>query len=174
MNDIQRRDRTNFKAFQKRAPKFKDLRGKYFLVRRGKIIYYYDSYNDAYSTGAAVYRDKKFSVFLLKDTSNKKSVRKATSKKKSKSGKRATLAARRMPTKYDVPGYNPNYPDQSPTHFPMVCGRDHLRIKPFYNGPGARRWECLMAELVPTTIYTGGVARSGLFNGYRLTDPYCS
>jgi hypothetical protein len=47
-------------------PKLKALRGKYFLVRRGKIVNYYDSFNDAYSTGVAVYDDKKFSVCLLK------------------------------------------------------------------------------------------------------------
>jgi hypothetical protein len=171
MSDIQGKDRENFKAFQEKLPKLKNLRGKHFLMRHGKIVYYYNSYNDAYSTGAAVYGDGQFSVFLLKDTAKKKPVQKATSKKKS--GKRARLAARRMPNKYQVPGYNRDYPDQSPTHFPVVCGRDHLRIESFYTGPGARRWECLMAEGVWTTIYTGGRARTGWFNGYRLTELWC-
>jgi hypothetical protein len=175
MIDIQRKDQENFKAFQEKLPELKKLRGKYFLMRHGKIITYYNSYNDAYSTGAAVYADREFSVFLLKgpkETTKKKPERKAISKKKP--GKRAALAAKHMPTKYDVPGYDQNYPDQSSTHFEVVCSGDHLRIRPFYTGPGARRWECLMAELVWTTIYTGDKARTGWFNGYRLTDPWCT
>ena len=172
MSDIQGKDQENFKVFLEKLPELKHLRGKHFLMRHGKIVYYYNSYNDAYSTGAAVYGDGEFSVFLLKDMAKKKPVKKVASKKKS--AKRATLAARRMPTKYQVPNYDESLPDQSPTHFPDVCGPDHLRIKPFYTGPGARRWECLISRAEWTTIYTGGRARTGWFNGYGLTDPWCT
>ena len=50
MSDIQGKDRENFKAIQEKLPKLKNLRGKHFLMRHGKIVYYYNSYNDAYST----------------------------------------------------------------------------------------------------------------------------
>ena len=43
MSDIQRQEQDkNIKAFQKMLPKLKALRGKYFLVRRGKIVNYYE------------------------------------------------------------------------------------------------------------------------------------
>jgi hypothetical protein len=199
MSNVQRQEQQkNIKAFQKMLPKLKALRGKYFLVRRGKIVNYYDSFNDAYSTGAAVYDDKKFSVCLLKGP-------KARTKKESATkgpvtvdpesvaslvaagtpgvaslavagtpGVASLVAAAHWPKKTDVPGYDSNFPDQSPTHFEEAAKA--LRIKPFYKGPDARRFDCLMAELVPTTIYSGNPskARSGLFNGYRLTSPWCS
>ena len=62
MRDIQGKDQENFKAFQEKLPELKNLRGKHFLMRHGKIVYYYNSYNDAYSTGAAIYGDGEFSV----------------------------------------------------------------------------------------------------------------
>jgi hypothetical protein len=186
----------DIKAFQKMLPKLKALRGKYFLVRRGKIVNYYDSFHDAYSTGAAVYADKKFSVCLLKGPKARAKKGAATKGPVSADPQSvaslaadtpgvaslvaagtqsvATVAPAHWPKKTDVPGYDPDFPDQSPTHFEEAAKA--LLIKPFYKGPGARRFECLMAELVPTTIYSGNTskARSGLFNGYRLTSPWCS
>jgi hypothetical protein len=196
MSNVQRQEQEkNIKAFQKMLPKLKTLRGKYFLVRRGKIVNYYDSFNDAYSTGVAVYDDKKFSVCLLKAPKVRTKKEPATTGPVGPQSvaslaaagmpgvaslvaagipSMSTLVAAGRPKKTDVPGYDPNFPDQSPTHFEEVAYI--LRIKPFYTGPGARRFECLMAELVPTTIYSGepSKARSGLFNGYRLTSPWCT
>jgi hypothetical protein len=37
MNDNQKEVDQNFKAFQRELPKLKALRGKYFLMRRGRM-----------------------------------------------------------------------------------------------------------------------------------------
>jgi hypothetical protein len=66
MSDIQKERDQNSKAFQKELPKLKALRGKYFLMKGGKIINFYDTLEDAYSTGTTFYDDRMFSVFALK------------------------------------------------------------------------------------------------------------
>ena|SRR6476660_345839 len=155
MSDTKREiDKKNREAFESMLPKLKALQGKYFLMRRGKIINHYDTLNAAHSTGLAVYDDKDFSVHLLKAP-------KETKAKKAKGKK---------PTKYDVPGYVPGYPDQSPTHFEVVA--EQLHIRPFYTGPGSLPFKCLMGEPTWTTIYSGNPskAKTGWYNGYRLTD----
>jgi hypothetical protein len=179
MSDIQREVDENCRAFEKMVPRLKALRGKHFLMRHGKIINFYDTYNDAYSTGAAVYDDKDFSVCFLKGpktTRKKEPVRKAASKKSGKSGQRSrvgpqsmdTLSAARRPRKTDVPGYDRSLPDQSPTHFEIVA--EQLHIWPFYRGPGYLPFECLKAGPEWTTIYSDGGrrARTGWFNAFHL------
>jgi hypothetical protein len=37
------------------VPNLKALQGKYFLMRHGKIVNFYDTLDDAHSTGVAVY-----------------------------------------------------------------------------------------------------------------------
>jgi hypothetical protein len=54
MSDIQKERDQNSKAFQKELPKLKALRGKYFLMKGGKIINFYDTLEDAYSTGTVI------------------------------------------------------------------------------------------------------------------------
>jgi hypothetical protein len=174
MSDIPREDEQNFAAFQRIVPKLKVLRGKYFLMRHGKIINFYDTLDDAHSTGVAVYDDRSFSVCLLrgakKKTAKKEPVKKAASKKKP-TMKMATLAKNKKTQilrKTDVPGYNPNYPDQGPTQFEDAAKA--LRIRPFYNGPNSRPFECLGATQVWTTSYQSGKARTGLHNDFRLSE----
>ena len=65
MSSTKKEDIKSFEAFQKELPKLKALRGKYFLMRQGKIVNYYNTLDDAYSTGVAVYADKDFSVCFL-------------------------------------------------------------------------------------------------------------
>ena len=78
MSDIQKEVDQNFEAFQRELPNHKARRDKYFLMRHGKIINVYDTLQDAYSTGAAVYDDKMFSVCLMRA---QKAAKKKTGKK---------------------------------------------------------------------------------------------
>jgi hypothetical protein len=167
MSDIQRESEQNFAAFQTMVPKLEALAGKYFLMRHGKIINFYDTLDDAHSTGVAVYDDKLFSVCLLL---GEKPVKKETSRKNSAMKMAAVAPSKkaRRPVKTDVPGYDPSYPDQGPTQFEDAAYR--LRIRPFYNGPNSRPFECLEAALQPTTSYRSGRIMTGLFNDFRLTQ----
>jgi hypothetical protein len=173
MSDIQRERDQNSKAFQKELPKLKALRGKYFLMKGGKIINFYDTLEDAYSTGTTFYDDRMFSVFALKgpkQAAGKKPAKKRVSKKKSGT-RRTARATNRMAggqSKTDVPGYDPNYPDQGPTQFEDAAYA--LRIKPFYSGANARPFECLEATLTWTTSYRGTRATTGWHNDFRLTE----
>jgi hypothetical protein len=175
MSSTKKEDTKSFEAFQKELPKLTALRGKYFLMRQGKIINYYNTLDDAYSTGAAVYADKDFSICFLSGA--KKSVTsdpesKRTAKKKlGKSGPlMATVAPKKnTPKKTDVPGYDSTIPDQGPTQFEDAARA--LRIKPFYKGPGARPFKCLEAAPTWTTSYSNSVKpKTGWHNDFRLTE----
>ena len=65
MSDIQKEVDQNFEVFRKELPNLASHHGKYALMRHGKIINFYDTLQDAYSTGAAIYDDKIFSVQLV-------------------------------------------------------------------------------------------------------------
>ena len=52
----------NFEAFQILLPTLEDKSGKFALMRQGKIVNFYDTLADAYSTGESIYADGIFSV----------------------------------------------------------------------------------------------------------------
>jgi hypothetical protein len=64
-DNIQAEVDNNFEAFQKELPNLSAQRGKYALMRHGEIVNFYDTMNDAVSTGNTVYQDKLFSVQLV-------------------------------------------------------------------------------------------------------------
>jgi len=171
MSDIQGKDRENFKAFQEKLPKLKNLRGKHFLMRHGKIVYYYNSYNDAYSTGAAVYGDGQFSVFLLKDTAKRSRCRKRHRRKNLGRGLGLLRGACRISTKF------PDITETTLINHPRTfrwcvvgttCALSHFILAPAPGG-GSVLWQ---RGSMDYHLYWGR-ARTGWFNGYRLTEPWC-
>ena len=53
---------SNYEVFQTLLPELNDKAGKFALMRNGKIINFYDTLSDAYSTGQTIYEDGLFSV----------------------------------------------------------------------------------------------------------------
>ncbi len=62
MNAVQHEVDRNYEEFQKLLPTLDDKSGKFALMREGRIINFYDTFADAYTTGKAVYDDRLFSV----------------------------------------------------------------------------------------------------------------
>ena len=62
MGDNQTEVDRNYEEFQRLLPSLKDKEGKFALMKDGHIINFYDTFADAYSTGAAIYKDGLFSV----------------------------------------------------------------------------------------------------------------
>ncbi len=53
----------NYEFFKKEEPKFKRLySGKYALLRKKKIIAFYDTVGDADTTGTTFFKDQLFSI----------------------------------------------------------------------------------------------------------------
>lgn len=171
MGDIQRETDENMEAFKRELPNLSAHRGKYFLMRGGKIINYYDTLQDAYSTGAAVYDDNMFSVVLLrgvKKAATKKTAKKKTSKikasrkiSKKKTSKKeretiATLDTTMMPRREVIPGIAPDLPDISN----WKLAAEALKIRPFYTGAKSLPFSCLRATQmrIEPPIKKGGVA----------------
>lgn len=59
---LQREIDRNFAEFQKMLPELSEHADKFALMRHGKIINFYDTLHDAYSTGQAMFEDGEFSV----------------------------------------------------------------------------------------------------------------
>jgi hypothetical protein len=173
MSDIKRESDQNFAAFEKELSKLTAPRGKYFLMRGGKIINFYDTLQDAHSTGAAVYDNKMFSVVLLrgaKNTAKKKTAKKKAAKKetsKKKTAAMATLATATMPRREAIPGIAPDLPDISN----WKRAAEALKIRPFYTGPNSRPFSCLKATQMGIfpPIKRGGVSFSSA-NDFLLAE----
>lgn len=60
--DIQREVDNNYEAFNKILPNLSNKSGKFALMRTGKIVNFYDTFADAFSTGNMLYTDELFSV----------------------------------------------------------------------------------------------------------------
>jgi hypothetical protein len=52
----------NYEVFMSMLPQLEDKAGKFALMRDGKIINFYDTLADAYSTGQSIYSDGLFSI----------------------------------------------------------------------------------------------------------------
>lgn len=150
MNDNQKEVDQNFKAFQRELPKLKALRGKYFLMRRGRIVNFYDTFQDAYSTAVAVYDDKMFSVILLrgpKKTAKKEPAKRAAKKasKKKTTKRMVTFAGAAMPRREAIRGIAPDLPDIYPD---WRDGAAATKVRPFYNGANSFPFSCLEATRI--------------------------
>jgi hypothetical protein len=162
MSDIQTESEKNFEALQKELPKLKALRGKYFLMRRGRIVNFYDTFQDAYSTGAAVYDDNMFSVILLRGANKaaeKKPTKKAAKKKVSKkrAAKKVAMRAAGTPSRGSIPGIAPDLPDIYPD---WREGAAATKVRPYYNGADSYPFSCLRATQIrmDPPIRRGGIA----------------
>jgi hypothetical protein len=145
MSDMQTESDQNYKAFQRELPKLKALRGKYFLMRGGKIVNFYDTFQDAYSTGAAVYDDNMFSVVLLRSAKKKPAKKTAKKTKKSAPKKGAMLAAAGTPSRDAIPGIARDLPDIYPD---WREGAAATKVRPFYNGADSYPFSCLQATRI--------------------------
>src|SRR5262245_1433449 len=159
MSKIQKEADENFEAFQRESRNLTAHRGKYFLMRRGKIINFYDTLQDAHSTGAAVYADNSFSVCFLKGakkTAKKQAAKKQTGQKKAKTTM-AALAAM-TPRREDIPGIARELPDIS--DWRQAAGSPAMRIRPFFTGADSKPFSCMRASQIriEPPIRRGGIA----------------
>jgi hypothetical protein len=167
MSEVEKHAEENFKAFQRELPNLTARRGKYLLMRHGEIVNFYDTLQDAYSTGAAVFDDNMFSVCLLKGpkrTARRKTAKKKAEGKKGKNGKagkavrpeRAAMTLETMsvragfadttPRRENIPGIAADLPDIG--DWREAAGSDSLRIRPFFTGSGSRPFSCLRATQI--------------------------
>jgi hypothetical protein len=146
----------NSEVFHKELPNLS--RGKYVLMRGGKIINVYDTLEDAHSTGLVFYADKKFSIGLRAGAgkaASKKSAgavkkvraKKGAAKKKTPSGLLAFVAAAETtPRRESIPGISPELPDL--TNWRLAAAAPTMRIRPFYTGPDSRPFSCMRATQI--------------------------